>query len=164
MSTFFNTNLHAMDLMVMGNMFMFFVIMGLVLNFVRLEVHPRIKAGTLRPLAAAALKRSIVMRYVFFSVSIPQWKRRCPMFILNMSIVIGIPLIVLWSVLCWGNVFVQEDGVRSCDVSRWGFVFYSLLWKLPCAQVVFTLNYFAIINDAQPELQALVADPPSECA
>lgn len=129
------------------------LIMPVIVFFGTGATRARIIEGKHRPLAQTALCDTMIMRTLFFSLAVPNWKSRLLRFVGNAFLVPLIPIAVILAFACWADLgFCSITSDQKCSLTLWGFVSLDASWKTACALILHTMNYLAAHNDAQPEL------------
>lgn len=135
------------------------LIMPVIIFFGTGATRQRIIEGKHRPLSQTALCDTIIMRTIFFSLAVPNWKSRLLRFVGNAFLVPAVPVAVILAFACWADLgFCSITSSEKCDISLHAFVALDASWKTVSALMLHTMNYLAAHNDAQPELYEDVED------
>eukprot|EP00744_Colponema_vietnamica_P021090 GILI01030058.1.p1 GENE.GILI01030058.1~~GILI01030058.1.p1 ORF type:complete len:170 (+),score=36.75 GILI01030058.1:78-512(+) len=109
--------------------------------------------GKHRPLTQESLRGTAILRCLFFAISIPHWKSRLPMAIVNALLIPMLPMAAILFIACWADLgFCELNADLKCSLTLWDFILLDATWKAGSAIILNTLNYLAVHNDAQEEL------------
>ena len=149
--------IHAADGNLLVNIVIFIIIVGLCMFFGSGGIHSRIKENLQPPISQVVLCDTLFKRVMFFSWPVPSWKDRLPRFICQIIFFPGVAIVILTYILCW---FASDrEGVSYCEGDVYFLCNFNLIWKMITCAILFTLNYVAAHNDAQPELAGGVYTP-----
>lgn len=129
------------------------LIMPIIIFFGTGGIRKQITDGKQRPLSQTALCDTIIMRTLFFSLAVPNWKSRLLRFVGNAFLVPAVPIAVIMAFACWADLgFCSLTSPEKCEISLHAFLSLDASWKTAAALVLHTMNYLAAHSDAQPEL------------
>lgn len=135
------------------------VVIDLIVFFGAGGMRDRIIAGKQRPVAQVALCDTLLKRILFFSLAEPVWQTRLPRFIAQTMLFPGLFVLLGVYMICW---FVSGCGSlpqNACEQPLHVWCAWTALWKVVIASSVYTMNFAAVHNDAQPELQSAMSAP-----
>lgn len=140
---------------------LFNVIVGILLFFSAKDIQKRVREGVSPPVDQRALRGGLGTRILFFSLCLPNWKTRLPMFLLNVCWFPGVPMLIAMGFFCWCAINFQPLGAQNCPAtSIMEYVIWTELWKGISVGIVFAMNYAAAHNDDQPEVAVSLLDDP----
>eukprot|EP00744_Colponema_vietnamica_P003926 GILI01005948.1.p1 GENE.GILI01005948.1~~GILI01005948.1.p1 ORF type:complete len:230 (-),score=30.42 GILI01005948.1:186-818(-) len=129
------------------------LIMPVIVFFGTGGTRARIIAGKQRPLSQSALCDTMILRTLFFSLAVPNWKSRLLRFVGNAFLVPLLPIAFILAFACWADLgFCSITSDQKCSLTLYGFVSLDASWKTAGAMILHTMNYLSAHNDAQPEL------------